>query len=159
MNESWKRNTMKNLKEGLKFTQVVYHHRILKNQISIKDDTSTSMLTSYQWNWTSRYVLTRERTSRLNETIWRKIKRVIHVTNRVTSLKIVVHEKWCFNDKSMLCWKKNSMNEIRKTLILTTRTSRKSSRMTIIFELMISKNYNKFWTRKLQVQHLHQHKK
>ena len=144
MNESWRKNMMKNLEKELKLIQVVYHHRILKDQISIKDDASTSMLILYQWNWTSSYAITKERISKLNEAIWKKIRRVIRVTNRVTSLKIVVREKWCLNDKSMLCWKKNSMNKGRKISIQIIRISRKSSQMTIIFEFEISKNYNKF---------------
>ena len=159
MNESWKGNTMKNLKKGLKSTRVAYHHRIRENQISIKDDVSTSLLKLYQWNWISRYALTKGRTLKLNEAIWRKIKRAIHVANRVTSLKIVVHEEWCLNDKSMLCWKKNSMSEIRKTLTQIIQRPRVSSRMTNIFEFEISKNCNKSWMRKSQAQHLHQQQK
>ena len=150
---------MENPKEGLKPTRVVYHHRILKNQVSIKDDTSTSLLTLYSWNWTPQYVLTKERTPRLNEAIWRKTKRVIHVASRVTLLKIVVQKEWCLNDKSMLRWEANSMSEIRKISTRIIRKSRVSSRMTSIFEFEISKNYNKSWTKKSQAQHLHQQKK
>ena len=81
------------------------------------------------------------------------------MANRATSLEIVVREKWCFSDKSMLCWEENSMSEIRKISIRIIRRSRVSSRMTSIFEFEISKNCNKFWTRKSQAKHLHQQKK
>ena len=159
MNEPWRKSMMKNLKEGLKPIRGVYHHRILEGQVSIEGGKSTSMLVLYQWNWTPQYVITKGRIPRLDETIWRKIRRVIHVANRATSLKIVVREEWCLNDKSTLCWERYSMNEIRKISTQIIRRSRKSSRMMNTFELRMSRSYDKFWTKKSQAQHLHQHKK
>ena len=120
---------------------------------------STGMPTSFQWNWILRYAKTRGVNLKRKGTIWERRKRVIRVTNRVTSLKIVVHEEWCLNDKSTLRWKRCSMNERRKISTRIVWISRISSRTMSTSEFEIRKNYNKSWTRKSQAQHLHQIKK